>query len=178
VGSAARDSGGVCLIPAFNGLGAPWWDPNAEAILTGMSLGTTVSHVARAALDSVIMQVADVLEALREAGAGIDVLLTDGGMTSNIDLMARQSAVAGVRLDVAATAELSAVGAAHAAGLGAGLWTRPELEALTRDYIPVAASAEVDVAQMWASWQSALRRSRFSDHQISPAHRHTPRKDA
>lgn len=160
VDSTAGDSGGVVLVPAFNGLGAPWWDTEAEAILTGMSLGTTAPQLARAALDSVIMQVADVLDALHEVDGGIEVLLADGGMTSDADLMGRQSAIAGVRVDVAVTPELSALGAAHAAGLGAGLWSRTDLEELPREYSAVTPSGDVDVQTQRASWRAALGRSR------------------
>ena len=158
---ACDDSEGVVLVPAFNGLGAPWWDASAAATLGGMSLATTTDHLARAALDSVILQVADVLDALSQVHATPRVLLVDGGMTSNVDLMARQSAVADVRVEIARTPELSAVGAAHAAGLGIGLWTRTDLEDLPREYAAVAAASDPSRwRHLRRTWRSAVDRAR------------------
>ena len=178
VGEAAADSAGVVLVPAFNGLGAPWWDPAACATVTGLSLSTTRAHLGRAALDSVVMQVADVLHALRAASTDLDVLLVDGGMTGNRDLMGRQVAVSDVRVEVSTTAELSALGAAQAAGLGAGLWTMADLDNLPREYEEITA---VDVSvHLHSQWRDALRRSqgpgRESTTVESPTHPSSTRK--
>ena len=161
--AAAPDSGGVVLVPAFNGLGAPWWDARASAVLSGVSLGTTSAQLGRAALDSVILQVDDVLDALTAAGAAPAVLLADGGMTSNTDLMARQAALSDVSLRVSRTPELSALGAAHAAGVGAGLWTLAELEDLPRDYDDVAPAQPADsLSALRQDWHRAVARARFT----------------
>lgn len=161
VDSAAESSGEVILVPAFNGLGAPWWDAQAQAAITGLSLGTGSAELARAALDSVILQVGDVLDALVAVGASPAVLLADGGMTANRDLMSRQAALADLPIRVSQTAELSALGAAHAAGLGIGLWTLADLEALPRDYddIPSPGPSET-MTRLRDRWQHAVVRSR------------------
>lgn len=159
--AAADTSDGVILVPAFNGLGAPWWDPQAAAVVTGLSLGTQMPHLARAALDSVVLQVSDVLDAMTTAGEMPSVLLADGGMTANRDLMARQSALAGVPVRVSRTAELSALGAGHAAGLGCGLWSMSDLEALPRDYDDVPAADRPDsMADLKEDWHRAVTRAR------------------
>ncbi len=159
--SAADSSGGVILVPAFNGLGAPWWDPQAQAVVTGLSLGTGSCELARAALDSVILQVGDVLAALADAGTSPSVLLVDGGMTANRDLMSRQAALVDLPIQVSQTAELSALGAAHAAGLGIGLWTLVDLEALPRDYDDIAPTAAAGtVVSLRHDWRQAVARAR------------------
>ena len=77
------DSRGVSLVPAFGGLGAPWWDANASATATGFSFGATRAPFARAALDSIAHQIADVVDAFRLSGAPVERLLVDGGPTRN-----------------------------------------------------------------------------------------------
>lgn len=161
--AAADDAGGVMLVPAFNGLGAPWWDSAASAVMTGLSLGTGTAQLARAALDSVILQVCDVLDALAEVDAAPTVLLADGGMTSNADLMDRQAALAGVTIRVSRTAELSALGAAHAAGMGVGLWSMDDLEALPREYADIPVPQVPDAtASLREDWHRAVARARLT----------------
>ena len=158
---AAPTSEGVRLVPAFNGLGAPWWDPTAQAVLVGMSLATTREHLARAALDSVILQVADVVEAMVAAGVNAASLVVDGGMTANTDLMARQAALCDLPVRVSRTPELSALGAAHAAGLGAGVWTRAELQSLAREYDTLGPDErDARTLRLLDDWHDALRISR------------------
>ena len=157
---AESDSGGVVLVPAFNGLAAPWWTPDAQAVLVGMSLATTRGHLARAALDSTILQVADVVDAFAEAGVSVAELVADGGASDNLDLMARQAGLLGQPVRVSAEPGLSALGAAHAAGLGAGLWSLRDLDAMPRPYDRVAPG--LDAAQAGALrqlWRDALNRS-------------------
>lgn len=160
VASSADDSAGVMLVPAFNGLGAPWWDPEAVALVTGMSLATTAAHLGRAALDSVILQVTDVLDTLGDVDARPALLMADGGMTSNRDLMARQAAVAGMTVQVSRTSELSALGAAHVAGLGAGMWTLDDLERIAREYDVVAPLDGEAWSELRHEWHRAVARSR------------------
>lgn len=161
--AAADSSEGVRLVPAFNGLGAPWWDPSAEAVLVGMSLATGRAHLARAALDSVVLQVADVVAAMADAGVQAASLVVDGGMTSNTDLMTRQAALCDLPVRVARTPELSALGAAHAAGLGAGVWTLAELESLAREYDTLSPDGRDErTLRTLEEWHGALSISRHA----------------
>ncbi|MDE3176550.1 MAG: glycerol kinase [Pseudomonadota bacterium] len=121
--ATARDASGVSLVPAFGGLGAPWWDPDAVAIATGFSFGLTRAPFARAALDSIAHQIADVVDAFRLSGAPVERLLVDGGPTRNDQLMQFEADMVAVPVERTDVAELSALGVAHLAGVGAGLFT-------------------------------------------------------
>lgn len=131
--AAASTSDGVCLVPGFNGLGAPWWDGEAVGLLAGFTLGTTRGAIARAALESIPHQVADVLERIDRSVGQVRELFADGGSTENRTLMQLQADLAGRTVLRSRTAELSALGCAHLAGLGAGIWDWPALEALPRE---------------------------------------------
>lgn len=158
---AAPSSAGVVFVPAFNGLAAPWWDTGAQAQLGGLSLSTTRAELARAALDSVIFQVCDVITAMRESLCEPTRLIADGGISANIDLMHRQSALCDVTVDVSLIAEASALGAAHAAGLGSGVWDLPALEALPREYVECRGVIEADDrAILLDEWHHALERAK------------------
>jgi glycerol kinase len=117
------DAGGLVLVPAFTGLGAPHWDPYARGALLGITRGTTAAHIARAALEGIAFQVADVLSAM-EADAGVPVaeLRVDGGAAANNLLMQLQADVTGVPVVRAKVQETTALGAAYLAGLAAGVW--------------------------------------------------------
>lgn len=117
---------GVYLVPAFVGLGAPWWEPDARGMITGLTRGTGRAHLARAALEAMAYQTADVLEAM-EADAGVDLseLRVDGGASHNAWLMDFQADVLGVPVHRAAIAETTAFGAAGLAGIAAGVWDSP-----------------------------------------------------
>ena len=132
---AAESSDGVVLVPAFNGLAAPWWDTEAQALCSGLSLSTGRAQLARAALDSVVFQVADVIAALRDASCEPLRLVADGGISVNSQVMRRQSALCELLVAVSPIAEASALGAAHAAGLGIGLWDLDQLESFPREYV-------------------------------------------
>ena len=128
------------LIPAFSGLSAPYWINDAKAVLTGMSRTTGRAEIVKAALDSIVFQIADVVEAMeRECGIKVRTLRTDGGPTKNAWLMQRQSDVCGCTVQTAEREELSATGAAYMAGLAAGLCDRQTLaECISyRTYVPV-----------------------------------------
>jgi glycerol kinase len=129
---AGADSDGVVLVPAFTGLGAPWWDDQARAVVTGLSEGTRREHLARAALESIAFQVEDVVDAVERGSGPVAVILADGGPSANADLMQLQSETSGREVATSQVSELSALGAAHLAGLGAGLWSLDDLEALPR----------------------------------------------
>jgi len=116
--SSVPDSGGVTFIPAFTGLGAPHWDPHARGAILGMTRGTTAAHIARAALESIALQTAEVLEAMRaDSGLEITELRVDGGASRNNLLMQMQADIADVRVVRAAVSETTALGAAYLAGL-------------------------------------------------------------
>jgi len=121
------DSGGVFLVPAFTGLGAPYWDPDARGLLIGMTRGTQRGHIARAALDGIALQVADVVVAM-EADAPFTVreLRVDGGASRNRLLMQLQADLLGVPLLRPTQIEATALGAAYLAGLATGVWASPD----------------------------------------------------
>jgi glycerol kinase len=118
------DSGGVVLVPAFVGLGAPYWRPDARGALLGLTRGTRRAHVVRAALESLAFQTRDVIEAMsRDAGRKIRVLRVDGGAAANDFLMQYQADLLGVAVERPRVVETTGLGAALLAGLGVGLWS-------------------------------------------------------
>jgi glycerol kinase len=130
---AAPTSDGIHLVPAFGGLGAPWWDEGAVATISGLTLASRRAHLARAALESIAFQVEDVVAALEAQGVPVTALLVDGGPTANAKLMQLQADTSGRRIERALARDLSALGAAHLAGLAAGVWGWDELEQLSRE---------------------------------------------
>jgi glycerol kinase len=121
------DSGGAFLVPAFAGLGAPHWDPYARGALVGLTRGVTAAHVARAALEGIGFQVADVLDAMRaDSRQDVAELRVDGGAAKNDLLMQFQADVCGIPVVRPAVTETTALGAAYLAGLAVGFWKSPE----------------------------------------------------
>ena len=116
------DTGGVVLVPAFAGLGAPYWDPNARGALLGLTRGTTRAHVARAALEAIALQSTELLQALRAGGASLTELRVDGGAAANDLLMQMQADLLGVPVVRPKCIETTALGAAFLAGLAVGFW--------------------------------------------------------
>jgi len=159
--AAASRSEGVSLVPGFNGLGAPWWDRDAVGLLAGLSLGTSRGAIARAALESIAHQVADVVEAVDRGVGEVRELFADGGPTRNTALMQLQADLAGRPVLRSHTAELSALGCAHLAGLGAGVWSWDALKALPRerDRLESAGSPD-DRAMRRRAWRRAVARAR------------------
>jgi glycerol kinase len=150
---------GLALIPAFDGLGAPWWDPEATGLLSGLSLSTTRADLARAAFDSVVMQVTDLISAFREAGVSVTSLVADGGMTKNARLVQDIADQTATRVSVAPAPEASALGVADMAGIGAGLWTLADLEARPvahTDFVPEAHPLPARTS----AWTEALTKAR------------------
>ncbi len=118
-----KDSGGVTIIPAFSGLGAPYWDPHARGAIMGLTRGTSRAHIARAALEGIAFQVADVASAMEEdSGRKLETLQADGGASANGILMQTQADLLGVPVRCARIAETTALGAAYLAGLAVGYW--------------------------------------------------------
>jgi glycerol kinase len=157
----ATDNDGVHLVPAFSGLAAPWWDPSAVGVISGLTLGTGRAQLARAALESIAHQVADVVSAARVSGVRIDHLLADGGASVNDALMRLQADLAGLEVQRSAALDVSAIGAAHLAGLTVGLWDEPALAAQTEhraSFHPRANPAQREAAL--AGWRDAICRAR------------------
>ena len=158
--ASVPDADGVVMVPAFTGLGAPHWDPYARGAVLGVTRGTTAAHLARATLDGVAHQSADLLEAMTaDAGAPLAELRVDGGMTANGLLMQTQADLLGVPVVRPAVPETTALGAAFLAGLGAGLWTDADLDrqwAESARWEPSGA----DTAPARALWRRAVDRSK------------------
>jgi len=121
--SSVSDNGGVYFVPAFVGLGAPHWDSYARGALFGLTRGSTAAHIARAALESIAYQVADLMDAVQtDTGAPLLELRVDGGASANNSLMQFQADILGVPVVRPAMTETTALGAAFLAGLGTGFW--------------------------------------------------------
>jgi glycerol kinase len=158
----APDSGGVCFVPAFVGLGAPHWDPYARGTILGLTRGTTSAQLARAALESMAYQTRDVLDAMQEdAGLKLTELKVDGGASASHLLMQFQADVLGVPVRRPVVAETTSLGAAYLAGLAVGYWhDTADLArhwALDRDYPPAMPLAERE--RLYARWRKAVERS-------------------
>jgi glycerol kinase len=161
---AARepDTGDVYLVPAFAGLGAPQWDPNARGTLVGLTRGTNRAHIARAALESIAFQTADLIEAMQsDCGHALTELRVDGAAARNDLLMQFQADLLGVPVLRPANTETTAFGAAALAGVGIGFWeSRAAIAALwslERRFEPRMSRA--DAAARRARWSEALARS-------------------
>ena len=153
--AGVADSGGVVLVPAFAGLGAPWWQPEARATLSGMSRGTTRAHIARAALEAIACQSVDVLDAMQaDSGIALAELRVDGGAASNNLLMQLQADLLGVPVLRPRITETTALGAAYLAGLAVGFWSAVEaLEGywqLERRFEPtMSTTARASILERW-----------------------------
>jgi glycerol kinase len=157
VAREAKDGHGVYMVPAFVGLGAPYWDAEARGALLGLTRDTGPAEIAAATLDSVCYQTRDLVEAMRGDGAQIDELRVDGGMVVNDPLMQRLADTVGAPVERPKVIETTALGAAFLAGLQAGLW--PSLETLSATWaLEPAPSRE----RRYAGWQDAVRRVRSS----------------
>jgi glycerol kinase len=125
--ASVPDNGGVVLVPALAGMGAPHWDPFARGLIIGLTRGTTRAHIARAAIEGIAFEVADLLDAMvSDSGTSIPELRVDGGASANSMLLQLQADLLGLPVVRSATAETTALGAAYLAGLGAGVWKSPE----------------------------------------------------
>jgi glycerol kinase len=157
------DSGGVYLVPAFAGLGAPYWDAEARALISGLTRGSTAAHVARATLDSIAYQVFDVFDAMqRDAGTSVPALLADGGASRNDSLMQFQADILGCPVIRSTSADLSARGAGWLAGLAVGYWkSLAELQALPRQTDRFEPAVDVGRRdRLLSGWRDAVARCR------------------
>ncbi len=156
------DTGGVVLVPAFTGLGSPWWDPRARGAVLGLTRGTTRAHLARATVESMAHQTRDVVAAMTAAsGEPLRSLRVDGGASAMGLLLQLQADQLGVRIERSAIQETTALGAAYLAGLGAGVWSDAADMAATwtSDAIvdPTGDRTAADAAH--ARWLEGVRRS-------------------
>ena len=157
------DNGGVYLVPAFTGLGAPHWDAAARGLITGLTRGSNAAHLARAALESIAYQSADLLAAMEaDAGRRLRELRVDGGAVGNNALMQFQADLLRVPVVRPRTTETTALGAAYLAGLAVGFWkSRAEIAALwSVDRTFRAQSAAATSRQLLGEWHRAVARAR------------------
>ena len=131
IARSVTDTGGVYLVPAFVGLGAPYWDADARGALVGLTRGSSRAHIVRAALESIAYQVGDVVDAMTaDAGQAALEIRIDGGAAANNLLAQFQSDLLGVRVVRPRSIETTALGAAYLAGLGIGQWSRDDIASL------------------------------------------------
>jgi glycerol kinase len=158
----AGDNGGVYMVPAFSGLGAPYWQHGIRALITGLSHGSDKRHIIRAAHEAIAFQIRDlVAEMDARSAAQLSQLHVDGGPTRNAFLMQFQADLLGIPVVVPAVEELSALGVAYMGGLSLGLWSGPEeiarLPVETKRYEPRMGDAERDA--LVAGWRSAVEQA-------------------
>ncbi|HLQ30737.1 MAG TPA: glycerol kinase GlpK [Ktedonobacteraceae bacterium] len=156
------DNGGVYLVPAFVGLGAPYWDPYARGTIIGLTRGSTVGHIARATLESMCYQTRDVLEAMTaDSKVDLKTLRVDGGAVVNNLLMQFQADILGVPVQRPKVAETTALGAAYLAGLAVGFWSSQEEVAehwaIDRTFEPQMSADQRE--KLYAGWKRAVERS-------------------
>jgi glycerol kinase len=156
-----EDTGGVFVVPAFAGLGAPYWDMYARGAIFGLTRGTSKAHIVRATLQSLAYQVKDVLEAMqKDANTKLSALRVDGGASANNFLMQFQSDILGVSVERPRYVETTALGAALLAGLAVGFWKKEDLNnawQLERDFEPDMPADER--RKRYAGWQKAVKRT-------------------
>lgn len=161
--SKVKDSNGVYLVPAFTGLGAPYWDPYARGALFGLTRGVKVDHIIRAALESIAFQTRDVLDAMQhDCGQRLSELRVDGGAVANNFLMQFQADILGTCVERPKMRETTALGAAYLAGLACGFWSGLD-ELRDKAIIEREFSPQLDEAQkekLYKGWQKAVERTR------------------
>ena len=160
VAKKVKDTGGVYFVPAFVGLGAPYWDMNARGMIIGLTRGTTKAHIVRATLDSLAYQTRDVLEAMEaDSGNKLTALKVDGGASANNLMMQFQADLLGVPVDRPQIVETTALGAAYLAGLAVGVWkNKDELKSawqLETRFEPEMKRYEADA--LYKGWRKAVK---------------------
>jgi len=160
--TAVPDSGGVYMVPAFTGLGAPYWDPYARGTIVGITRGTTKEHFIRAALESLAYQSMDVIKAM-EADAGVPVknIRVDGGAAANNFLMQFQADILNTEIIRPKIIESTALGAVYLAGLATGFYADKEdiVKNVSQDRVFTPSITEADRAKLVAGWKEAVKRS-------------------
>ena len=158
----AETSDGIYVVPAFTGLGAPYWDPHARGVIVGISRGTNANHIIRATLESLAYQTKDVLEAMQtDSGIRLQALRVDGGACANNFLMQFQSDILGVTVERPKVLEVTALGAAFLAGIAVGFWKGlddvKERLTIQRNFQPSDNTRKQ--AERYAGWKKAVTRS-------------------
>lgn len=159
-----KDSGGVYVVPAFTGLGAPYWDSAARGTITGITRGTTKNHIIRASLEGIAYQVHDIVAAMeRDAGVKIAELSVDGGASANNFLMNFQSDILGCSVVRPEVVETTALGAAYLAGLGCGYWQSVEQIRKNRSVERVfnPSMDEAERLKLLSGWKDAVKKARY-----------------
>ena len=161
--TSVDDTGGVYMVPAFVGLGAPYWDQYARGTIVGLTRGSSRAHLVRATLESLAYQTRDVITAMEsDSGLSLKTMRVDGGATANNFLMQFQADILGVTVERPAVTETTALGAAYLAGLASGFWQSQEEIAqqwtVERRFEPQMSDSERD--RLYAGWQRAVERSR------------------
>ena len=162
---AVEDSNGVVIVPAFTGLGAPYWDMNARGIITGLSRGANRNHIVRAALESIAFQVYDLLESVsKDLDYDIANLKVDGGAVANNFLMQFQADILQINIDRPENIESTALGAGMLAGLGVGFWKNPaELKAVGEtDQIFIPTMSDDKRTELLSNWKLAIRKVQYT----------------
>ena len=155
--AGANQNDQTYLVPAFSGLGAPYWDNEAAAAISGMSRTTGKKEIVKAALECIAYQITDILEAMsQDAGVQIAELRVDGGPTRNQYLMQFQSDIAGIPVQVPDAEELSGIGAAYMAGIALGVFQQESLfsQMNRKKYMPVMSGEQRDTK--YAGWKAAV----------------------
>jgi glycerol kinase len=155
------DTGGVYVVPAFTGLGAPYWDMYARGAIFGLTRGTSKAHLIRATLESLAYQTKDVLDAMeKDAGTPLKGLRVDGGASANNLLMQFQADILGVNVERPKIIETTALGAAYLAGLAVGFWSKTELQQKWQlDAKFESKMPEVKRKELYGGWQKAVKRT-------------------
>jgi glycerol kinase len=161
--ASVPDSGGVYMVPAFAGLGAPHWDADARGLVCGLTRGASRAHVARAAIEAIAYQIHDVFEAMRQdAGIPLPALHADGGASRNDSLMQFQADILSCPVIRSSSPDISAIGAAWLAGLAVGYWqSQEELQSLPRTTTRFNPSMSQERrTELTLGWSDALTRSK------------------
>ncbi|HUP98031.1 MAG TPA: glycerol kinase GlpK [Usitatibacter sp.] len=166
--ASVPDAGGVHFVPALSGLGAPYWDPRARGTVTGITRGTTKAHLARATLEAIAFQSAELIEAMAaDSGIALTELRVDGGATASNLLMQMQADLLGVPVVRPRVTETTALGAAYLAGLATGFWKdEAEIASLwSRDRVFEPTLSRAEALGRLADWKRAVERSRDWSHE-------------
>jgi glycerol kinase len=158
-----KDSNGVYVVPAFTGLGAPYWDPTARGAILGITRGVSIEHIIRATLESIAYQTRDVLDAMQQdSGEKLRTLRVDGGVTANNFLMQFQADILSTSVERPAMKETTGMGAAFLAGLAVGFWSDlNELKSrmsIERTFIPECSQDQTE--KLYKGWLKAVGRTR------------------
>ncbi|MBQ4339617.1 MAG: glycerol kinase GlpK, partial [Firmicutes bacterium] len=162
VAGSVEDNGGVYFVPAFTGLGAPYWDMYARGAIMGITRGTTIAHIVRAAVESMGFQSMELLEAIeKESGIRVGSLKVDGGASENDFLMQFQADVAGIDIVRPVIRETTALGAAYLAGLSTGVWNSIDNISSSQkiDKVFVPEVSEEKKTEMVSKWKKAISRT-------------------